>query len=93
MSSVAPSDKKAKNNSSSGVLIGKQVLNLQFLQHELDVDKPQEIDEKPKERFTPFMRRLGLDILFPGKDISCQRMLHILEMLCASFKSAGRCCC
>ena len=79
MSSVAPSSKKAKNKSFFDVLMGNQVLNLQYLQYELDVNKPQETDEQPKEKNTPFMRRLGLGILSPCKKTSCRRMLHIFK--------------
>ena len=45
LSAPAPPSKKAKKKTFFDVLLGKEVLNLQYLQYEWNVDKPQEIVE------------------------------------------------
>lgn len=74
--------KKAKK-SALDVLVGKEVLNLQYLQCKYDADKSQEINEQCKEKVYAFYEEIDLGHSNPRqKDQLSKNATHIKKAMC-----------
>ena len=80
--SVPPS-KNAKEKSFFDVLMGKEVLNLKYLQNVQDADKAQEIDEQSREKVYDLYKEIGLGYDIPRQSQQLEmNAMHVKNAMC-----------